>query len=126
MGATKEQCLAAAAMLLDAGLLKDNKAETLARTNKILHAFLHGDYIPKNVMSCGGLKDMINLRAAPPGMRCARQTGDDWPQSGPIYCGRPVVAIADSKERPGAYYAMCKRCLDAHRLKLPEQTEKVT
>jgi len=109
LGASKEQCLGAAALLFNQGLLKDNKAETLARVNKLLYDFLHGDYIPKATFYCGGKEDMTNVRAAPPGMRCARQIGDDYPQSGPIYCGNPAVLIADSIERPGAYYVVCKR-----------------
>ena len=109
MSASKDQCIGAAAMLLNAGLLKDNKAETFAKVQKLLYDFLNPDYIPKNLMYCGGKADMTNVRVAPAGMRCPRQTGDDFPQSGPIYCGDPAAVIADSVEKPGAFYVLCKR-----------------
>jgi hypothetical protein len=39
--------------------------------------------------------------------QCGRQTGDDYPQSGPIYCGDVADFIAISPS--GSVMAVCKR-----------------
>lgn len=123
MGASRDQCTGAAAMLFNAGLLKDKRAETFSTVNKLLYEFLHGDYIPKTTFRCGSVKDMVNIRLAGPGIRCPRQTGDDYPQSGPIYCGDPAFVVADSAEHSGGCYIMCKRHWKQHGLPDPTSTE---
>lgn len=91
--------------------ISDDRKQRLQRA---LEDYLERDYIPENAIDGGRCpmredrNDLINVRKAIPGMRCANQTADDS-QSGPIYCGQPASIMADSLKYPGMFYAMCRR-----------------
>lgn len=75
-------------------------------SQKDIERILEGDYIP------GGERvtprDLVNVRDTDePEARCCTQTGNDI-QSGPIYCGRPAVKVADVIGKPGAIVCFCQ------------------
>jgi hypothetical protein len=78
--------------------------------------FIKPDYIPNGLRHRSGISkdDLANIQQARSGMRCGAVVGDDYPQSGPIYCGDPAAVFWWSKERPGCYCALCERHARRH------------
>ncbi len=81
---------------------------------EVLKEYLEDDYIPRNIREfCPaqkyGLEDIINIQRYPKldsGVRCATIIDEDI-QSGFIYCGDDCCIIAESKNEPGVFYALC-------------------
>jgi hypothetical protein len=54
------------------------------------------------------MADLTDVRPAMPGMRCCAVIGDDYPQSGPLFCGKPAYVFCSHKRKKDAYYIMCE------------------